>query len=46
MKCESAALNKPDELFNQHAISNRDFSRFQQLIYDLAGITLGNMIYV
>ncbi len=42
MKCESAALNKPDELFNQDAISNRDFSRFQQLIYDLAGITLGN----
>lgn len=42
MKCKSAALNKPDELFTQDSISNRDFARFQKLIYDLAGITLGD----
>ncbi|MCW8327467.1 protein-glutamate O-methyltransferase CheR [Photobacterium sp. SDRW27] len=42
MECNSVALNKPGGLLAKDAISNREFAQFQQLIYDLAGITLGD----
>lgn len=42
MKCHSAVLNQSGELFSRHAISDWEFARFQKLIYDLAGITLGD----
>lgn len=42
MKWDGAALNQPDKLFTQTTISDREFAQFRQLIYDLAGITLGD----
>ncbi len=41
MECKRAVQNKSGDLFTLDAISDREFARFQQLIYDLAGITLG-----
>ncbi|MGF1714053.1 CheR family methyltransferase [Photobacterium chitinilyticum] len=40
MECRHAVQKLSGDLFHQSAITDWEFARFQQLIYDLAGITL------